>query len=322
MKKLTYPCVEDHLNGLKGFDMHAMQLSSGRFYCQQRDLQLSKIVIGDRFISTSVQYHSILKQDCIYILIPMRNNDILVNGKKIHLNQPLFFTTSQEMLVRVPENYYAYYVIISTAELIKYFDEESINHLKKIIWQQNFTKQTFPSPISTLEHLNILIDRLLSYKAYLSSQVILDFQEDIIETICEMFILCSKFPKVNKINMPSRLAIVDRALKFIHKDDSLNITIPELANVSFTCVRSLEYAFKSILDISPKQYLIKRRFQLVHCMIKNQSNSSIADIINKFGIVNQGRFAQDYFKFYKEYPNQTRKKLFEETKINSTKFIF
>ena len=76
MNKVTFPSVEEHLNGLKLFDMHAMQLSSGKFLCQQRELQLPKLILGDRFISTAVQYHSVLQQDCFYILIPRHNDDI------------------------------------------------------------------------------------------------------------------------------------------------------------------------------------------------------------------------------------------------------
>ncbi len=46
MDKINFPSVEEHLNGLKGFDMHAIQLSSGKFLCQQRDLQLPKLILG------------------------------------------------------------------------------------------------------------------------------------------------------------------------------------------------------------------------------------------------------------------------------------
>ena len=87
------------------------------------------------------------------------------------------------------------------------------------------------------------------------------------------------------------------------------MTIPDLAEASFCCARSLEYAFKSILSMPPKQYLIKRRLQLIHTILKNPNSMSISEIIEKFGVVNQGRFAKDYFKFYKEYPHKTRGKI-------------
>ncbi len=306
MNKITFPSVEDHFNGLKGFDIHAVQLSPGRFLCQQRDLQLPKLILGDRFISTSIQYQSILQQDCFYILIPRHNDEMSVNGRKIPLNQPLIFTKNQDMLVQVPDNYYAFYIIITTDELTKYFDEEYIEQLKKIIQQQNFVKNIFYQPENNQKYLCSLIENLLNKSNYLSYQTVLDSQESIIESICRLLTLALELPKINNVDMPTRLAIVNRALKHIHKNSFSNLTIFELAKVSFCCVRSLEYAFKSILSMSPKQYLIKRRFQLIHSALKNKNNISISEIINTFGVVNQGRFAQDYFKFYNEYPHQTR----------------
>jgi len=34
----------------------------------------------------------------------------------------------------------------------------------------------------------------------------------------------------------------------------------------------------------------------------------VNEVIKNFGIVNQARFVNDYFKFYNEYPQQTREK--------------
>lgn len=308
MNKITFPSVEEHLNGLKGFDMHAMQLSSGKFLCQQRDLQLPKLILGDRFINTAVQYHSILQQDWFYFLIPRHNDEVSVNGHSINFNQPLILTENQEALVQVPDNYYAFYIIITNDELTKYFDEESIELLKKTIAQQNFVKNIFTQPGSNLKQLCLLIEDLLNKSKYLSFQAVLDSQERIIESLCQLLTFSSALPKINDINMPTRLAIVNRALTHIHNNSFLNITISELAKVSCCCVRSLEYAFKSILSITPKQYLIKRRFQLIHSTLKHQSNTPISKILQNYGVVNQGRFAQDYLNFYDEYPHQTHGK--------------
>jgi AraC family ethanolamine operon transcriptional activator len=305
MNKIIFPSVEEHLNGLKGFDMHAMQLSSGKFLCQQRDLQLPKIIIGDRFISTAVQYHSVLQQDWFYILIPKHNDGVYANGQEICSNQSLIFTENQEVLVQVPDNYYAFYIIITTDELAKYFNEEDIQQLKNITSQQYLVKNVFTQPENNQKKLCSLIENLLNKSDHLSFQAVIDNQESIIESLCKLLALSSALPKITNINMPTRLAIVNRALKHIQNNSALNITISELTKVSCCCVRSLEYAFKSVLNMTPKQYLIKRRFQLIHFTLKSNSNTSISEILKSFGIVNQGRFAQEYLKFYDEYPHQT-----------------
>jgi len=308
MNKITYQSVEDHLNGLKEFNIHATQLHPGNFVCHQRELQLPKLIIGDRFINTALLYDSILQQDFFYILIPREHKGISINGKKTPLHQSIIFIKNQEMLVRVPDGFYAFYIIITTDELNNYFGENNIELLKKVIWQQNLVQNTFHQPEYIQLHLCSLIEKLLNQNKYLSYQNVLNTQEAIIESLYELLIIGTSLTTTKIINTPSKLVIVNRAIKHIHKSNVLAITSPELAKASCCCIRNLEYAFKSILDISPKQYLIKRRLQLINTALKIESNLSITDIMNNFGIINQGRFAQDYFKFYGEYPHQTRNK--------------
>ncbi len=314
MRDIIFPSIDDYLNGLIGFDIYATQISSGNFLCRQRRLQLPKLVLGDRFISTALQYQATLQQDCFYIVIPKNNVGMYMNGKKTHFNQPLLFTEDQEMLIRTPSNSINFHILIPTIELREYFDDGMIEQLKKITFLQNTGKNIFIRSISNQKYLCSLIEGLLNQKEELSEQELVDAQENIIRSLAELLLITPELKKLKHIKKPTRLAIVNRALNYIHKNNSLDITIPEVAKVSFCCARSLEYAFKSILSMTPKQYLIKRRLQLIHSILKNQTDMPISEIVEKFGIVNQGRFAQDYFKFYNEYPHETRGKI---SRLNS-----
>ena len=309
MRDIIFPSIDDYLNGLIGFDIYATQISSGNFLCRQRRLQLPKLVLGDRFISTALQYQATLQQDCFYVVIPKNNVGMYMNGKKTHFNQPLLFTENQEMLIRTPSNSVNFHILIPTSELGEYFDDDMIEQLKKITFLQNTGKSIFIQSVGNQKYLCSLIESLLNQKDELSKQELLDAQEKIIRSLAELLLIAPELKKLKHLKKPTRLAIVNRALSYIHKNNSLDITIPEVAKVSFCCARSLEYAFKSILSMTPKQYLIKRRLQLIHSILKNQTDMPISEIVEKFGIVNQGRFAQDYFKFYNEYPHETRGKI-------------
>lgn len=306
MIDIIFPSIDDYLKEIRSFDIEATQISEGNFLCRQRRFDLPKLVLGDRFISTALQYQATLQQDCFYIVIPKNNVGMYMNGKKTNFNLPLLFTENQEMLIRTPINSINFHILISTHELSKYFDREMIEQLKKVSFLQNTGKNIFIQSESNQKYLCSLIENLLNQNELLNYQEVLKAQENIIKSLCQLLMLAPEFQKIKQINKPTRLAIVNRALNYIHKSSPLDMTIPEVAKVSFCCARSLEYAFKSILSMTPKQYLIKRRFQLIHSILKNQSNTPISEIVEKFGIVNQGRFAQDYFKFYKEYPHETR----------------
>jgi len=309
MKDIIHLKIEDYLKNIAEYDIDATQLSPGKFLCCQKELQLPKLVIGYRFVSTSLLLHSTLKQDCFYIIIPKGNIGMSVNGQKIALNQPLIFTLEQEILSSIPDNSYNLYIIIPTAELVKYFGKETIEQFKKATTQQNRAKKTSEQSENNQTNLCSLIEALLKGSELLSYQAILETQETIIELLCDLLTLNSPLPQKNNISQTRRLAIVNRALSHIHKSNTINITSPDLAGVSFCCLRSLEYAFKSVLNMTPKRYLIKRRLQLVHLALKNEKKLLINDIFKGFGITNQGRFAQDYFKFYNEYPHQTRDRI-------------
>lgn len=309
MIDIIFPSIDDYLNEFTGFDVDATQISAGNFLCRQRRFYLPKFVLGDRFISTALQYQATLQKDYFYIVIPKNNVGMYMNGKETNFNLPLLFTENQEMLIRTPSNSINFHILISTPEISKYFDQETIEQLKKITFLQNTGKSIFTQSESNQTYLCTLIENLLDQSELLNHQEILDIQERILKSLCKLLKLAPEFKKIKHISRPTRLAIVNRALNFIHKNDSLNMTVPEVAKVSFCCSRSLEYAFKSILSMTPKQYLIKRRLQLIHSILKKQDNTPINEIVEKFGIVNQGRFAQDYLKFYKEYPHETRARI-------------
>ena len=312
MVDTIYSCVEDYLKKSKEFDKVGTQMSPGHFLCYQRELQLPKLIVGKRYVTTSLLYQSTLQQDCFYIVIPKINGGMLVNGQKIALSQPLVFTSKQESLIHLPENACNLYIIIPTVELTKYFDEEKIEMFKHIISQCNIHKKALIQSDSDQKCLSSLIDNLLQENTLLSYQEILDGEATIMELICNLFTSNLFLPRMNKISNSTKLAIVNRALNHVHKNSAITITSPELAEISFCCLRNLEYAFKSVLNISPKQYLIKRRFQLIHSTLKSEGTFPVSEIIKSFGIVNQARFINDYFKFYKEYPQQTRDKRLEK----------
>ena len=309
MIDIIFPEVEGYLKEITEFDINAVQLSSGKFACHKKELQLPKLIIGNRYVNTSMQYHFVLKEDCFYIVIPRGNEGISINGYNMGLNQPVVFTLGQEVFSRVSNDSYNFHIVIPTAELIKYVDEQSIEQLKKAVAQLSFGQRLFNQYENSQNHLCSLIDILLNRSAVLSYQAVLDAQETIIELLCKLLTLNPLLPQQNSISQTRKLAIVNRAVNHLHSSDAMNITTPELAAISFCCIRSLEYAFKSVLQMTPKQYLIKRRLNLIHSALKKDGKMSVSEIMENFGVVNQGRFAQNYFKLYNEYPHQTQSKV-------------
>ena len=160
MSNITFLNIDDYLKGLTDFDIHATQISSGRFLCRQQQLQLPKLILGENFISTGLQYQATLQQDYFYIVIPKNNVGTHMNGHKTSVNQLLLFTENREILIRTSDNYCHYYIFISPNELGGAFDGKTINKLKKAIALQNIGINIFTQSESNQKYLCSLIERV------------------------------------------------------------------------------------------------------------------------------------------------------------------
>ena len=299
--------VGDYLNAISAFDVSGTQLSSGKFSCHQKEVQLPKLTIGHHCINTSMQYHATLKLDCFYIIIPRGDNGIKINGHEIKYNIPIVFIPGQETIFVFYANTFDYHITIPVTELVKYFNEKNIELLKIMFCNLNSNTPSYAKGYQS--RICSLIEFLLNQSKTLNYQAVLDVQEKIIELLRKLLTPDSMPLKKNKMENSTKLAIVNRSLNYLNANNIINITTHALAKVSFCCLRNLEYAFKSVIGLTPKQYLIKRRLQLINLSLKYDEAVSINQILNGFGVLNQGRFAQDYFKFYNEYPYQTRNKI-------------
>jgi len=102
-----------------------------------------------------------------------------------------------------------------------------------------------------------------------------------------------------------RKKAVNRSREFI-KANYCDVTVQELCNVSGVSWRTLDYAFKETMGISPKKYLEAFRLNNVHKeLLLPSDKSKISDIANRWGYWHMGRFANNYRNFFGELPSET-----------------
>jgi AraC-like DNA-binding protein len=103
-----------------------------------------------------------------------------------------------------------------------------------------------------------------------------------------------------------RQQIIKKSLQVIHDTNDLSISIKRLCELCFCSPRTLENAFCDFLGMPPKQYLIRRRLNLIREVLKSKPSATLTDIVTHFGVTNIGRFSQDYQKFFGESPLVTK----------------
>lgn len=73
--------------------------------------------------------------------------------------------------------------------------------------------------------------------------------------------------------------------------------------------RTLLYAFRESMDLTPKDYLQARRMQMVKQELLSGMAASVTDTATRWGFWHLSRFASDYRKMFGELPSKTLKNM-------------
>lgn len=306
MIKANHFSIEQYASTFKNFDVNATQITPGSFSCREKFLPLPMLDLCSRTVTTAIQYHAYSSTDKFFIMFPKGDFWNELNGIKIKDDCLFIVRPKEEVIVKSSTNTSFVDVVVSPSDLAKYLGlentDKALHSVRSLITGDCLSQYT----AVIKEQMFLLISNIIKNAKYLSYQSMLDAQETILVLLSEI-LAPLKDVDIKKYHN-NRFVVVKRALSYIHDCDRANLTILELSNICFCSVRSLEYAFKSILYMTPKQYLIKRRFHLIHKEINTGKKKIIGDIALQFGIINAGRFSKDYFNFYGEYPSQTIQK--------------
>ena len=97
-----------------------------------------------------------------------------------------------------------------------------------------------------------------------------------------------------------------RARPFIEANGDRPITVPELCRATRLSRRTLEYAFREHLGLSPRAYLAALRLDGVRReLVPADAPVRVSDVANRWGFWHLGQFAADYRKQFGELPSKT-----------------
>ena len=102
-------------------------------------------------------------------------------------------------------------------------------------------------------------------------------------------------------------ATVRRAEEFMRSSAETSLTIGDIANAAGCSDRALQAAFQMFRGTSPMAALRRIRLELAHRDIMASDGSrSVAEIANRYGFSNPGRFANRYQLAFGEYPSRMK----------------
>jgi hypothetical protein len=77
-------------------------LSDSKFASCQKRITLPKLMIGNHFVNTCLQYQITQNKDCFNVVISKDRIDMMVTVYVIELNDPIVFSSEQKMLIKHP----------------------------------------------------------------------------------------------------------------------------------------------------------------------------------------------------------------------------
>lgn len=107
----------------------------------------------------------------------------------------------------------------------------------------------------------------------------------------------------------NRTRIVSRATEAVRQQDPRSLTPTLIAECAFTSVRTLEYAFKEVLEMTPKQYIDFYRINLLRERLIAAPQIPILQLGDEVGLPHLGNLSRNYRSLYDETPSATKKRL-------------
>ena len=121
----------------------------------------------------------------------------------------------------------------------------------------------------------------------------------------------ARLPRVDEPSARRRARTHERVVLAATREIAASLTRPpsidELGHRIGVSRRNLFYAFETMLDESPHQYLRTMRLNAVRRAIKraDRAGDAIADVAWAWGFAHPSRFAADYKRLFGELPSQT-----------------
>jgi AraC family ethanolamine operon transcriptional activator len=131
---------------------------------------------------------------------------------------------------------------------------------------------------------------------------------ELMSLIKECFTTSDSTPKEH-LNMPfqRRYQIVKQAEAFIMAHLDRKIYIADLCENARVSERSLQYAFRDVLDLSPYKFMTLQRLNKARRALcqATSDQTTVNELALKYGFWHMGRFSRAYKALFGELPSKT-----------------
>ncbi|UTW01857.1 helix-turn-helix domain-containing protein [Amphritea atlantica] len=295
--------IEQHANGMSGWQVSYDQVSAGQFSghiteLNLKDLQLVRDRSNRAIVKTGRAWEGSLSFSVPYRPLP---EHFYCDGNLSSPDSILIAKGDCLPELLTPENLDIICITVNTETLINtarqqniefYLDSNSDGHyITK--FKPNFDLLRYLREVLSEDNINTLI----KYES---------LQKNVKETLSQHLIDIVDRKQAQYLGPVARKKVVDKAREYVLSNLEAPPSIIELCNIIGTSRRKLQYCFQDTLGINPVTFLRLIRLNAAHRDLLNQNNeTSVQDIAAKWGFLHLSRFSSEYKTLFKELPSET-----------------
>ena len=151
--------------------------------------------------------------------------------------------------------------------------------------------------------LALVLERAFDHpQAFEHPAVIASLEEDLSHWLAR---ICA--PSDGSPHAARRRRGLNRALEYLRTADASRVSVADLCRVAQVSERTLRYAFRDELDLSPLAFLRRLRLHAARRELMNADGPlpRVTDVANRQGFLELGRFAAEYRRLFGELPSET-----------------
>jgi AraC family ethanolamine operon transcriptional activator len=176
-------------------------------------------------------------------------------------------------------------------------------------WLESRVRSSSPDAVGALaRRLARLLGSSALHPPMMSDGVSREIESELVQLAIAGLLGGEEAPSVETAACRRRALL--RALELLEEGGEPFPTIPELCRWAGVGQRTLEYAFRDELGVTPVRYLKLLRLNRAHRLLRGASPSkgAVTSIAFACGFTELGRFAVDYRRHFGESPSQTLKR--------------
>ncbi|MGF1729170.1 helix-turn-helix domain-containing protein [Photobacterium kasasachensis] len=308
IRHLNYDSIEQYSLSCDPLNQVVCQLSRGEFKASRYVLSFPKLEVSKEVTNNKVLYHGVCTSDYLYIAFFNRDDAITVNGVRLGYDDVFIVAPNEEIVSVLPPGVETFVLLIKRRYLIDTLGEEKASQIIKLSSEIRNRKVILPKTHLISKRVISIIEYSLRYNISISPEMSVLVQDYILNNVKLLFDESDIYTELSLV-YDKRFVIILRAFAYINLNIKSKLEVGDLARNCFCSTRTLEYAFKKVLSISPKQYLLIARLNFARFEFERKFGStSVGQTLKQMNIENPGRFSGEYFELFQEYPKDTLKR--------------